>query len=127
MNKIVVDGKKFVDELVRKFDENQWSHTYWSYYREMFESPIAESLVRTVPVAVCGKINSYKHDKKNNVFILEFNQEREFDVPTVIYAHKEIESIETDGEYEIISLGKNGGRIEIRTNIGNHKVTIKFK
>lgn len=64
---------------------------------------------------------------RTNVFILEFNQEREFDVPTVIYAHKEIESIETDGEYEIISLGKNGGRIEIRTNIGNHKVTIKFK
>lgn len=51
-----------------------------------------------------------------------------FDVPAVIYAHKEIESIEADGEYEIVSLGKNGGsRIEIRTNIGNHKVTIKLK
>ena len=117
-----------IDFLLAKFDENQWSHTYWSYYREMFESPIAESLVRTVPVAVCGKINSYKHDKENNIFILDFNQEREFNAPTVIYAHKEIESIETDGEYKVISLGKNGGsRIEITTGIGNHKVTIRFK
>ena len=33
-----------------------------------------------------------------------------------------------EGTGEIIALGKNGGsRIEIRTNIGNHKVTIKFR
>lgn len=117
-----------IDFLLEKFDENQWSHTYWSYYREIFESPIAESLVRTVPVAVCGIIEKYYSDKENNCFVLEFNQETAFNAPTVIYAHKEIASIEIDGEYNIIPLkGTQHSRIEIKTDKGKHKLIIRFE
>ena len=55
-------------------------------------------------------------------------QDRDFDVPTVIFAHKEIESIEADGEYKLIPLGETGrSRVEIKTGIGNHKITLNFK
>ncbi len=120
-----------LDFLLGKFDENQWSQAYYTFQYGFFmtqHKKVLKRIVRPVPQAVCGTIESYRHDKENNVFILEFTQEKEFDVPTVIYAHKEIESIETDGEYKIIPLGKNGeSRIEIKTGIGSHKVTVKFK
>ena len=87
-----------------------------------------DTLVRPAPQAVCGKIGRYRHDRENNEFTLEFIQEREYDVPTVIYVHKEFKSIETDGEYKYIPLGKSGaGVIEIKTEPGEHKVKVKFK
>jgi len=125
------DGTEWLSHinfLLDKFDENQWSHTYWSFYNGMFTSPISQSLVRSVPVAVCGTIEKYYSDRENNAFVLEFNQEKDFDVPTVIYAHKEIENIETDGEYIILPIADTPhSRIEIKTSIGKHKVIVSFK
>lgn len=117
-----------IDFLLDKFDENQWSHTYWSFYREMFDSPISKSLIRTVPVAVCGTIERYYTDRENGLFVLEFNQENSFDAPTEIFVHKEIECVETDGEHRIIPVENTPySRLEIKTGIGKHKVTVKFK
>jgi len=125
------DGTEWLSHinfLLDKFDENQWSHTYWSFYNGMLTSPISQSLVRSVPVAVCGTIEKYYSDRENNAFVLEFNQEKDFDVPTVIYAHKEIENIETDGEYIILPIADTPhSRIEIKTSIGKHKVIVSFK
>lgn len=117
--------------LLAKFDEKQWSQAYYAYTLRFFVydgfDKVEEILKRPVPQAVCGDIINYCHDREKNEFTLEFTQEREFDVPTVIYAHKEVESIETDGEYKIIPLGKNGeSRIEITTKPGTHKVNLKF-
>lgn len=120
-----------LDFLLQKFDENQWSQTYYVFFDSFFKTDydkVLKRLVRPVPQAVCGNIEKYRYDKEKNVFTLEFTQERDFDVPTVIYAHKEIESIETDGEYTIVPLGKNGeSRIELKTKPGAHKVTVKLK
>ncbi|MBE6801409.1 MAG: glycoside hydrolase family 5 protein [Ruminococcaceae bacterium] len=118
--------------LLDKFDENQWSQAYYTYTLNfiIFESyeKVERILKRPVPRAVCGKIDGYRHDREENAFYLEFTQEREYDVPTVTYVHKDIEEIETDGEYKIIPLGENGeSLIEINTPPGNHKVTVKFK
>ncbi|MBO5065384.1 MAG: cellulase family glycosylhydrolase [Clostridia bacterium] len=124
------DWLKHLDFLLDKFDENQWSQTHYAFFYNFFliENEIMNTLVRPAPQAVCGKIERYRHDRKNNEFTLEYTQEREYDVPTVIYVHKEFESIETDGEYKFIPLGKNGqGKIEIRTNPGSHKIRVKFK
>ncbi len=129
------EGDRWLEHLkylLSKFDENQWSQAYYAYSLGGFVygglDKVERILKRPVPQAVCGTIGSYRHDREKNEFTLEYTQEREFDVPTVIYAHKEIESIETDGEYKIIPLGKNGeSRIEITTGIGNHKVTVRFK
>lgn len=125
------DGSEWlshIDFLLDKFDENQWSHTYWSFYQEMFDSPIIGSLVRPAPVAVCGEIVKYSFDRNKNLFTLEFNQDSYFDVPTELFAHREVESIETDGRYEIIPL-KNGKQstVKIYTDKGNHKIRIKFR
>ncbi len=95
---------------------------------QTYDQPFFDHLTRPFPVAVCGDIVKYRHDRENNAFTLEFNQDRVFDVPTVIFAHKEIESIETDGEYKIIPLGETGrNHIEIKTDIGSHKVDVKFR
>lgn len=119
-----------IDFLLDKFDENQWSQTFYTYFLDMIqmEYPILKNLVRPFPVAVCGDIVKYRHDRDNNSFLLEFNQDREYDVPTVVFAHKEIESIETDGEYKIIPLGETGrSHIELKTGVGSHKIKVKFK
>ncbi len=123
---------KHIKFLLSKFDENQWSQTYFTFFPWLSMNNeydnLIKTLIRPVPQAVCGEIQNYKHDRENNLFILEFVQDKEFDVPTIIYAHKEIASIETDGEYEIIPVGKNGeSRIEIKTTVGTHKVVIRFK
>lgn len=131
----VRQGEKWLDHidvLLDKFDENQLSQTYFTFFFDFMVHNLGDKLmkriVRPVPQAVCGRIESYKHDRKNNLFTLEFTQDKDFDVPTVIYAHKEIESIETDGEYEIMPVGKNGeSRVEIKTTVGTHKVIVKFK
>lgn len=120
-----------LDFLLQKFDENQWSQAYYVFQYSFFmtqHKKVLKRLVRPVPQAVCGTIESYRHDRENNTFTLNFKQEIEYDVPTVIYAHKEIESIETDGEYKIIPLAKTGeARIEIKTEPGFHKVRVRFK
>lgn len=119
-----------IDFLLDKFDENQWSQAFYTYFLDMIQMdyPIMKNLIRPFPIAVCGDIIKYRHDRENNSFTLEFNQDREFDVPTVVFAHKEIESIETDGEYKIIPLGETGrSHIEFKTGAGNHKIKVKFK
>ncbi|MBQ2974668.1 MAG: cellulase family glycosylhydrolase [Clostridia bacterium] len=121
---------RHIDFLLDYFDKNQWSQAYYTFFMSMtyYELPILEHLSRPFPIAVCGTIEKYRHDRENNSFTLEFYQEKEFDVPTVIFAHKEIGSIETDGEYKVIPLGETGrSNIEIKTGIGSHKVTVKFK
>ena len=119
-----------IDFLLDKFDENQWSQAFYTYFLDMIQMdyPIMKNLIRPFPIAVCGDIIKYRHDRENNSFTLEFNQDREFDVPTVVFAHKEIESIKTDGEYKIIPLGETGrSHIEFKTGAGNHKIKVKFK
>ncbi len=123
---------KHLDFLLGKFDENKWSQAFYTYYPSFLYTkeicPVLRSIVRPAPVAVCGDIDSYRHDRGNNSFTLKFNQDKEFDVPTVIYAHRAIESIETDGEYKIIPIDNSeGSHVEIKTGIGTHNVNIKFK
>ena len=44
------------------------------------------------------------------------------------FCFEEIESIETDGEYRIIPLGETGrSHIELKTEVGNHKIKVNFK
>ncbi len=90
-----------IDFLLNKFDENQWSHTYWSYYKEIFESPIINCLVRPFPVAVCGNIKQYSYDKTKGIFTLEFEQDKEYEVPTEIFINKQINNIEITSNHKI--------------------------
>ena len=110
-----------IDYLLNKFDENQWSQTYWAYYDGLFENPIMACLKRTYPVAVTGRIKSYSWDKENKTFTLEYTQADKFKAPTEIYLHAEPAEIECDSKYKV-----NGDRLTVKTAPGEHKITIKF-
>ncbi len=116
-----------INFLLDKFDENQWGQTYWAYYDGMLDNPIMESLVRTAPIAVTGKIVKYGLDRENDCFSLEYIQDATFASPTEIYIHKAYKSIETDGKYIVEPLeGCNAFKMKIITPPGTHKVTIQF-
>ncbi len=116
-----------IEFLLDKFDGYKWGHTYWCYYHGLLETPIMNLLKRTAPVAVCGEIDSYSFDRENNVFSLEYTQDKEYDVPTEIYVHAEAKSVECDGEYRLDPLGSNCvSMLKINSGIGKHKVVISF-
>lgn len=115
-----------VCHLMEFFDEHKWSNTYWAYWDGLFDEPIMTILSRPYPKAVTGNIESYKYDREKDEFILTYTQDKNFDVPTVIYAHKEIKEIITDGEVTKNPVSDNTYDIEIKTGIGSHTVKIKF-
>lgn len=116
-----------IEFLLSMFDENKWSTTYWAYFDELVGSPMWDVLNKPYPRAVTGKIEHYCFDRDANTFTLSYIQDKEYDVPTEIFAHKEIESIETDGKYEIEQITDGAYLVKLSTDKGAHSITIKFK
>ena len=118
------EGTEWLDHieyLLAKFDSYQWGQTYWAYYDGLLENPIMKDLIRTSPVAVTGEIISYSFNRKNNVFTLEYEQDKDFDQPTEIYMHSEPKTINADGKYET-----DGKALKIYTEKGRHTVKIEY-
>lgn len=115
-----------VEFLLNLFDSYKWSNTYWVYFDGLLESPLGEVLKRPYPRAVTGRIDSYNHDRVENTFTLNFTQDMNFEVPTEIFAHKPVESVETDGKYEIEKIDDEVSVVKITTEPGIHTVKIKF-
>lgn len=116
-----------VEFILDLFDKYKWSNTYWAYSDGIFDMPVMEEvLCRSYPRAVTGNIESYTHDRKNNVFTLSYTQESEYDVPTEIFIHRPAASVETDGEFDIEAVGDKTGVVKIKTEPGRHTVIIKF-
>ncbi len=116
-----------IEYLLDKFDNNLWSHTYWAYYDGLLQNPIMQCLVRTSPVAVCGDIDGYSLDRENNIFSLEYTQDKEYGLPSEIYIHKAAKSIECDAEYVLEPVGSNGAAMmKINAGAGKHTVKISF-
>ncbi len=125
------DWLRHINYLLDKFDSYHWGQTYWAYYGEqMFNDPIMLSLLRPAPISVCGTIDSYGLDRENQVFTLNFTQDKEYSLPTEIYLHKAPTEIVTDGEYEITNNvcteGAYSATLKIKTAPGKHTVTVKF-
>ncbi len=113
--------------LQDKFDSYKWSNTYWCYFDDILEQDFMTVLTRPRPKAVTGEIISYKYDHDNGTFTIEYNQEKKFKVPTIIYVDKKPESIECNGKYKIIELpGNIGYDIEFKTNPGRNEIKITF-
>ena len=84
-------------------------------------------LTRPRPKAVTGNIVSYKYDHDEGEFKLTYKQDKKYKAPTVVYVHKMPKEIECDGKYKVIELpGNIGYDIEIKTDIGEHKIEIEF-
>ncbi len=121
------DWLHHIEFLLALFDSYKWSNTYWAYHNGLIGSPLWEVLHRPYPRAVTGSIESYKHDRDANTFTLTYTQDKEFSVPTEIFAHKKIESVETDGEYTIEEIDDGAYLVKLTTKPGKHTVNIKFE
>lgn len=112
--------------ILDTFDKNKWSNTYWAYFDNLLKSDFGnEILNRSYPRAVTGEIISY-HSNSNS-FVLNYNQDKIYSLPTEIYIHKSIKAVKTDGEYEIKPIEKsNGSLVLIKTGIGEHNITIEY-
>ena len=110
-----------IEYLLDKFDSYHWGQTYWCYYDGLLENPIMRDLVRTSPVAVTGDIESYSFDRKNEIFTLVYNQDKEYDEPTEIYMHKEPKKVTASGEYEI-----DGRYLRLKTAPGRNEIKIEY-
>jgi len=113
--------------LLETFEKNKWSNTYWHYYEGILDDPLAQTLVRPYPKSVTGHIIQYNYNTETETFTLDYEQTKEFGVPTVIYAHKVIRNIIADGAYTVEKIGSSGAsHIMLKTDIGRHKVEIRF-
>ncbi|NLO45262.1 MAG: glycoside hydrolase family 5 protein [Clostridiales bacterium] len=116
-----------VKYILDMFDKNKWSNTYWTYFDGLLNMPIMEDvLCRPYPRAVTGNITGYSYDREQDIFNLSFEQEREFDVPTEIYLHKQAAAIEADGRYEIEKSGENSAVLKVFTKPGSHTFKVTF-
>ncbi len=116
-----------VEYLLDLFDSYQWSNCYWVYYKGFNSSYVIDVLRRSYPQAVTGNIISYKHDRKSNTFTLCYEQDREYDAPTEIFIHKEIETIEADGEITVEKRAGTASIVKIKTAPGKHTVTVNLR
>lgn len=116
-----------IEFLLELFDKNKWSSTYWAYFEGLIDSPMWDTLKKPYPRAVTGTIDSYYHDRDGNSFTLIYTQDKDFDVPTEIFAHKEIAQVVTDGEYEIEKIEDDAYIVKLKTGVGKHNVRIEFK
>ena len=112
--------------LLDLFDSYRWSSTYWTFSSFESQGHVCDILRRPRPVAVTGVINSYRYDRENDTFTLDFTQDEDFSVPTEIYCHKKVKEVVTDGEYEFVPLCESSGKLLLKTAKGNHCVTVKF-
>lgn len=117
--------------LLNKFDSYKWSNTYWCYYDGILQEDFMPLLTRAYPKAVTGFIDSYNFNYETGVFTLNYTQEKEFNVPNVIYIPSDAKSILVDGkkcdDIEIVKhAGNIGSDVIINTNIGSHKIEIKL-
>lgn len=113
--------------LINGFEDNLWSNTYWCFSKTLLKKKSLgiDIISRPYPQAVCGKIAKSKYDRERDIYTLEFNQEKEFDVPTEIYLHKEPRQIRTDGRYET-DRSSGGIILKLFTDIGAHSVIVEF-
>lgn len=115
---------KFLLEL---FDKNKWSQTYWSYFDGILESEVVKDvLCRPCPVAVTGEIIEYSHDRENDIFMLTFEQKKEYDCETEIYLNKPVKEVISDGKYIIEKINETASMLKIKTPIGTNTIKVIF-
>jgi len=116
-----------IEYLLDLFDSYKWSNTYFAYYDFLKDNEVWDVISRPYPIAVTGEITRYHHDRRKNTYTIEYNQDEAFDGATEIFVNREIEKIETDGEYEITAKDGSNSVVKIKTPAGNHKTVIYFK
>ena len=129
-NSVGTEWLPHVAFILELFDLNQWSHTYWHYFEAMFETPLMGVLCRPHPVAVTGRILSYKHDRNADTFELRYEQNGEYAAPTELYLHKNAKAVTVDGKKGKVKIEKLAGSeaasVYVATGKGVHTVRVEF-
>lgn len=90
-----------LEHLIRKFDRNQWSQTYWHYGSDLHSGGIGEVLSRPYPTAVAGNIKSYAFDRQKKEFVLHYTGDASIGAPTEIYLGKTPKNILSTAKYTL--------------------------
>lgn len=90
-----------LEHLIRKYDRNKWSQTYWHYNNELHNGGIGEILARPYPSAVAGEISSYGFDRKRKEFVLHYTGDANIKAPTEVYLGKKPKNILSTAKYTI--------------------------
>lgn len=89
--------------LLDFFDENQWSSTYWCYYRHFLSTKVMQALKRPHPQVVYGKILQYRYQSDRKLFTLCFEQSpAHTQEPSVVYLPSAPRSVQTDCRTELV-------------------------
>lgn len=130
--------------LLDLFDEYKWSNTYWAFtgFKEKdtllaglsrrraavrkTRDGVRSLLCHAYPAAVCGAITHMRYDREENSFLLCFEQDREYTVPTEIFYPCAPASVECSGEYELKRRYYYTYTLIAHTKPGSNRVFIKF-
>ncbi|MBR3768138.1 MAG: cellulase family glycosylhydrolase [Clostridia bacterium] len=111
-----------LEHLIRKFDSNKWSHTYWHYFIDFEHSKIMDIISRPLPIAVAGEIKSYSYDRKENVFTLSYTGSSTIKAPTLIYLPKDPKKIYSTKSYVM----KENGILQVYAGKGECIVKVEL-
>lgn len=123
---LIPDWFEHGEYLLNLFDSFKWSHTYWNFDPIIRYTPVMDMLCRAHPIAVCGRITNYHFDKKAQCFTMEFEQDKDYSVPTEIFCHAYPKTVKTNGTYEIENLSDSCCILKLNTNPGSNHITICF-
>ena len=115
-----------VEAFGKAVEEMGNADTFMGYGPEQGYEFLAEAIIKN-DYNKYGIDLNYAFDRKNGLFSLTYNQDKEYTVPTEIYVHKKPEIINCDGEYTLEEINENGAAmLKITAAPGKHTVTIKF-
>lgn len=121
-------GLPHIATLLKRFDDNKWSHTFWCGSKKLMRSPVMKLLTRPYPQAVCGEIKRYGYDPKSKVFTLLYQQDRLYSQPTVVYLPCTPLKVATDCTYQLCSLaGTKAVLLELEGTVGRHHLRVVLK
>jgi endoglycosylceramidase len=118
------DGLGHIEHLLSIFEKYLWSNTYWCYESSFGQAPVVQVLKRPYPQAVCGQLLTYRYDRQADEFYMEW-EERNCDVPSVIYLPTDEFSINLSGEYNI-NIRENSAVLTIMPSGGMRTLAVKL-
>ena len=98
------------DKIMRLFESQQSSQTYWAYYNNIEKNSFFKVLTKPYPTAVAGEIIKYSYDWENEIFTCEWEENSSMDVPSLFYL-PDVSQLEEEN----INLNPGGYGFEIKT------------
>jgi len=105
--------------LIKKFDKNYWSQTYWHYFRDMENSRIVDTMTRFYPVAVAGTPKGF--DNMPGRFSVSYTGNASCGQPTEIFLAKQPKKVYSTLPYTI-----EGNRLYAEAGDGECVIVIEY-